>query len=49
MYVPFELSLDTARAYADCRLHVTNLYQHDGIGYAGAEIFDTLRDKVRDF
>lgn len=49
MYVPFELSYDTARAYADCRLHVTNLYQHDGIGYAGAEIFDVLRDKVRDF
>ena len=49
MYVPFELSRDTASAFADCRVHVTNLYQHDGIGYAGEDIFSALREKVRDF
>jgi hypothetical protein len=46
--VPFELSMATAHAYRDARPHITNFYQHDGIGFGGAEILGILRDKVRD-
>ena len=48
VFVPFELSMATAHAYRDVRPHITNFYQHDGIGFGGAEILGILRDKVRD-
>lgn len=48
IFVPLELSLETAQAYRDARLHVTNFYQHDGIGHDGAGILNILRDKLRD-
>ena len=48
IYVPFELSLQTAGHYRDARLHVTNYYQHDGIRHDGAQIFKLLTANVRD-
>lgn len=48
IFVPFELSMDTAAAYGDARLHVTNQFQHDGIRHDGAGIFAILREKLLD-
>lgn len=48
IFVPFAFSLDTAETYADCRVHVTNFYQHDGIAHGGAALFKLLRDKLAD-
>lgn len=48
IFVPFELSMDTAQAYADCRVHVTNFYQHNGIRDNGAGLFKILHDKLND-
>lgn len=48
IFVPLELSLDTAGAYRDCRLHITNYFQHNGISVDGAGLFNILRDKIRD-
>lgn len=46
IFVPFEFSMETARAYGDLRPRVTNAYQHDGIRNHGAEIFAQLRSLV---
>ncbi|QDZ43588.1 alpha/beta fold hydrolase [Corynebacterium sp. sy039] len=48
IFVPLELSMETAHTYKDCRLHITNYYQHDGIGHDGAGIFALLDEKLRD-
>lgn len=48
IFVPFEESMATARTYRDCRVHVTNQFQHDGIRHAGADILATLRAKIAD-
>jgi hypothetical protein len=48
IFVPFEESMATARTYRDCRVHVTNQFQHDGIRHAGADILTTLRAKIAD-
>ncbi|MDO4910404.1 MAG: alpha/beta fold hydrolase [Corynebacterium sp.] len=46
IFVPFDLSRQTAKAFADIRLHITNEYQHDGIGHNGDGIIRTLIEKA---
>ncbi|GAA1471890.1 alpha/beta fold hydrolase [Corynebacterium felinum] len=48
IFVPFEESMATARTYRDLRLHVTNYFQHDGIGHDGAGIFELLDAAIAD-
>ncbi|WP_165241471.1 alpha/beta fold hydrolase [Corynebacterium lizhenjunii] len=48
IFVPFEESMATAATYRDLRLHVTNKYQHNGIGVDGAGIFTELQLLVDD-
>ncbi|MDY3128087.1 MAG: alpha/beta fold hydrolase [Corynebacterium sp.] len=48
IFVPFELSMDTAAAYGDLRPHVSNQFEHDGLGHDGAGLFTLLRTKVDD-
>ena len=47
MFVPLELSLDTARA-AGVRTWVTNEYQHDGLRVGGGEVLSRLIDLAVD-
>lgn len=48
MFVPYELSMATARAVRGLRPWITNSYQHDGIRQDGAAILDRLLALVRD-
>lgn len=48
MFVPRELSLDTAELVRGTRVWVTNEYQHDGIRASGGEVLDHLLALVRD-
>ena len=48
IYVPMQLSLETAEAYRDLRPHITNRFQHDGIHHDGAGILGRLIELVRD-
>lgn len=43
MYVPRDLSLQTAEAVRGTRVWITNEYQHDGLRVGGSEVFDRLR------
>lgn len=47
MFVPYELSLQTAEQIAGIKLHITNEYQHDGIRQDGYNIVSKLLDLVR--
>ena len=44
MYVERSLSSETADAMGNTRTWVTNEFDHNGLGVAGARIFDYLRD-----
>ncbi|MDO4909287.1 MAG: alpha/beta fold hydrolase [Corynebacterium sp.] len=46
IFVPYELSLQTAEYFNDIRLYITNEYQHDGIRHDGEKIIRTLMDKA---
>lgn len=48
-FVPVESSMVTASLYKDCRVHLTNEFQHDGIRWDGAALFRRLRNKVREY
>lgn len=48
-FVPVEGSMVAASLYKDCRVHLTNEFQHDGIKWDGAALFRMLREKVREF
>lgn len=48
MFVPRELSLDTAELVRGTRVWVTNEYQHDGIRASGGKVLDHLLALVRD-
>ncbi|MFD5224742.1 alpha/beta fold hydrolase [Microbacterium sp. NPDC058342] len=47
MFVPADLSLETASAIRGIRLDVTNRYQHDGIRQDGPAILSRLLDSLR--
>lgn len=47
MYVPRELSLDSARRIPGVRTWVTNAHEHDALRVGGAEIFERLLGMVR--
>ena len=44
MYVERSFSSETADAIGNTRTWVTNEFDHNGLGVAGARIFDYLRD-----
>jgi pimeloyl-ACP methyl ester carboxylesterase len=48
MFVPFELSMETASRIGGLRPHVTNRWEHNGLGVDGAALFRTLRDLALD-
>ncbi|AGP29937.1 alpha/beta fold hydrolase [Corynebacterium terpenotabidum] len=48
IFVPFELSMETAGHIGGLRPHVTNRWEHNGIGMDGAGLFRTLRDLAWD-
>lgn len=48
IFVPFELSMETASHIGGLRPHVTNRWEHNGLGVDGATLFLTLRDLARD-
>lgn len=48
MFVPRELSLDTAAAIRGARVWVTNEYQHDGVRASGGRVFDHLHAMLTD-
>lgn len=48
MFVPFELSMETASGIGGLRPHVTNRWEHNGLGVDGANLFRTLRDLALD-
>lgn len=48
MFVPRELSLDTAKRVRGTRTWVTNEYQHDGVRASGGAVFDHLLSLIRD-
>lgn len=48
MFVPRELSLDTASAIRGSRVWVTNEYQHDGLRVSGGAVLDHLFALQRD-
>lgn len=48
MFVPYELSMATARVVRGLRPWITNSYQHDGIRQDGAALLDRLLGLVRD-
>lgn len=47
MYVPFDLSLPTARHIGGLNPWITNTHQHDGIRQDGAAVLDRMLDLVR--
>ncbi|KMY23205.1 Pimeloyl-ACP methyl ester carboxylesterase [Actinobaculum suis] len=47
MYVPFELSMRTAREINGLQPIVTNTYQHDALGVAGPEVIRNLLRAIR--
>ena len=48
IFVPFELSMETASRIGGLRPHVTNRWEHNGLGVDGATLFRTLRDLALD-
>lgn len=48
MFVPFELSMETASHIGGLRPHVTNRWEHNGLGVDGAALFRTLRTLALD-
>ncbi|CRH62580.1 Proline iminopeptidase [Chlamydia trachomatis] len=48
MFVPRELSLDTAATIRGARTWITNEYQHDGLRASGTNVIDHLFELVRD-
>ena len=48
IFVPFELSMETASHIGGLRPHVTNRWEHNGLGVDGATLFRTLRDLALD-
>lgn len=48
MFVPRELSLDTAARIRGARTWVTNEYQHDGIRASGGRVFEHLHEMLTD-
>ncbi|WP_130840748.1 alpha/beta fold hydrolase [Corynebacterium neomassiliense] len=48
MFVPFELSMETASHISGLRPHVTNRWEHNGLGVDGAGLFRTLRELALD-
>ncbi|QPK81441.1 alpha/beta fold hydrolase [Schaalia sp. ZJ405] len=48
MFVPRELSLDTASVVPGVRTWVTNEYQHDGVRASGGKVFDHLHAMLND-
>lgn len=48
IFVPFELSMETASRISGLRPHVTNRWEHNGLGIDGATLFRTLRDLALD-
>lgn len=48
IFVPFELSMETAARIGGLRPHVTNRWEHNGLGVDGATMFRTLRDLALD-
>ncbi|GAA4786079.1 Proline iminopeptidase [Corynebacterium canis] len=49
IFVPMDLSLDTAAAFRDIRLHITNQFQHDGISVDGGGILGVLLAKTNEY
>ncbi|MDO5076084.1 alpha/beta fold hydrolase [Corynebacterium sp.] len=49
IFVPMDLSLETAGVFRDLRLHITNQFQHDGIGVDGGGIVGTLLAKTNEY
>ncbi|WP_309131274.1 alpha/beta fold hydrolase [Brevibacterium sp.] len=47
MFVPYELSVETAERIGGVDLHITNEYQHDGIRQDGYALVSKLLDSVR--
>jgi pimeloyl-ACP methyl ester carboxylesterase len=47
MYVPYELSIDTARTIRGLRPWVTSEYEHDGLRVGNGTVLDRLIDMVR--
>lgn len=47
LFVPAEFSRETAAMFGDCRVRITNSYQHDGIHHAGSDIIQALMAEVR--
>lgn len=48
MFVPRELSLDTAAQIRGARVWVTNEYQHDGVRASGGRVFERLHAMLTD-
>lgn len=48
IFVPFEQSMSTAATYRDLRPHITNAFQHDGIGHDGAGLFARMHTLLND-
>lgn len=48
IFVPFELSMETASRIGGLRPHVTNRWEHNGLGVDGGALFRTLRDLALD-
>jgi pimeloyl-ACP methyl ester carboxylesterase len=48
IFVPFELSMETASGIGGLRPHVTNRWEHNGLGVDGAALFRTLRELALD-
>jgi hypothetical protein len=48
MFVPLELSLDTAATIRGARTWVTNEYQHDGLRASGGAVLDHLLALLED-
>lgn len=48
IFVPFELSMETAATIRGLRPHVTNRWEHNGISQDGANILQHLRALVKD-
>lgn len=48
IFVPFEQSMATAATYRDLRPHITNAFQHDGIGHDGAGLFARMHTLLND-
>lgn len=48
MFVPRELSLDTARLIRGCRTRITNEYQHDGLRATSGQVLNNLLELLDD-